>query len=78
MLSLGDFATAEKTFREALGREPRGGRAYFCLAWSLDALGRTADAQDVRARAARAWQHADANLPQMEKLRTSTAAPAQS
>ncbi|HXI31937.1 MAG TPA: hypothetical protein VNG89_26045 [Vicinamibacterales bacterium] len=76
-LSLGDFATAEKAYREALAREPGSGRAYFGVAASLDGLGRTAEAQEARVRAAKAWAHADATLPQMQKLRTSTAAPAQ-
>jgi tetratricopeptide (TPR) repeat protein len=76
-LSLGDYTTAEKAYREALGREPGSGRAYFGIAASLDGLGRTSEAQDARARAAKAWVHADANLPQVQKLRTSAAAPAQ-
>jgi tetratricopeptide (TPR) repeat protein len=76
-LATGDFATAEKAYREALKREPGSGRAYFGLAASLDGLGRATDANDARAKAAKAWSHADAHLPQMEKLRTSTAAPAQ-
>src|SRR5262249_58899460 len=76
-LATGDFATAEKAYREALGREPGSGRAYFGLAASLDGLGKTADAQQARTKAAKAWIHADQNLPQMEKLKTSTAAPAQ-
>ena len=54
-----------------------GGRAYFGLAASLDGLGRGTEAQDARAHAAKAWAHADANLPQVQKLRTSTAAPQQ-
>ena len=76
-LAAGDFATAEAAYREALKREPGSGRGYFGLAASLDGLGRTTDANDARAKAAKAWSHADPNLPQMEKLRTSTAAPAQ-
>jgi tetratricopeptide (TPR) repeat protein len=76
-LALGDAATAEKTYREALKREPGSGRAYFGLAASLEGLGRSAEAQDARSRAAKAWAHADASLPQVQKLRTSTAAPAQ-
>ena len=73
-LSLSDYATAEKEFRETLGREPGSGRAYYGLAMALDGLGRTADARDARARAAKAWANADSNLPQVQKLRTSTAA----
>ena len=73
-LALGDYATAEKEYREALGRRPGSGRAFFGLAASLEGLGKTTEA---RSRAAKAWANADANLPQMQKLRTSTAAGAQ-
>ena len=73
-LTLGDHATAEKAYREALAREPGSGRAFFGLASSLDAQGKTADALAARERAAKAWANADANLPQVQKLRTSTAA----
>ena len=76
-LALGDYATAEKAYREALAREPGSGRAYFGIAASLDGLGRAGEAQEARAHAAKAWAKADANLPQMQKLGTSTAAPAQ-
>ena len=75
-LALGDFAIAEKAYREALTREPGSGRAYFGLAASLDGVGRAADAQQALGLAAKAWANADANLPQMQKLRTSTAAEA--
>ena len=40
-LVLGDYATAEKAYREALEREPGSGRAYFGLAAALDGLGKT-------------------------------------
>jgi tetratricopeptide (TPR) repeat protein len=73
-LALGDFATAEKAYRETLGREPGSGRAFFGLATALDGLGKTADARDARSRAAKAWANADADLPQVQRLRTSTAA----
>ena len=76
-LALGDFTTAEKAYREALERESGSGRAFFGLAASLDGLGRKSEAQDARTRASKAWANADANLPQMQKLRTSTAAVAQ-
>jgi tetratricopeptide (TPR) repeat protein len=72
-LALGDFATAEKAYRETLGREPGSGRAYFGLAASLDGLGRNADARDARSHAAKAWANADADLPQVQKLRTRSA-----
>jgi tetratricopeptide (TPR) repeat protein len=73
-LALGDFATAERAYRETLGREPGSGRAFFGLATSLDGLGKAADAREARGRAAKAWANADADLPQVQKLRTSTAA----
>ena len=76
-LALGDYAAAEKAYREALKREPGSGRAFFGLAASLEGQGRTAEAQEAKGRAAKAWANADANLPQMQKLRTSTAAVAQ-
>src|SRR5580765_1459081 len=68
-LVLGDYATAEKAYREALAREPGSGRAYFGLAAALDGLGNTAEANAARMRAAKAWANADANLPQVQKLR---------
>ncbi|HEX3646397.1 MAG TPA: tetratricopeptide repeat protein, partial [Vicinamibacterales bacterium] len=72
-LALGYFATAEKSYREALEREPGSGRALFGLAAALDGQGKTTEARAARDRAAKAWANADANLPQMQKLRTSTA-----
>jgi len=76
-LALGDHATAEKGYRDALKREPGSGRAFFGLAASLDAQGRKSEAQEAKSRAAKAWANADANLPQVQQLRTSTAAVAQ-
>jgi tetratricopeptide (TPR) repeat protein len=73
-LAAGDFATAEKEYREALAREPGSGRAYFGLAAALDGLGNKADAQNARTRAAKAWAAADKDLPQMRTLKTTTAA----
>ena len=73
-LALGDFATAEHAYRETLGREPGSGRAFFGLAVSLDGLGKSSDAREARSRAAKAWANADADLPQVQKLRVSTAA----
>ena len=72
--AIGDQATAEKEYREALAREPGSGRAYFGLASALDAQGKTSDAHDARSKAAKAWANADPNLPQVQALRTSTAA----
>jgi tetratricopeptide (TPR) repeat protein len=76
-LALGDYATAEKEYREALSREPGSGRAFFGLAASLEGLGNTADAKSARERAAKAWAAADADLPQMKQLKATTAAAGQ-
>src|SRR5580765_1955140 len=73
-LALGDYATAEKEYREALSREPGSGRAYFGLAASLEGLGNSGDAKSARERAAKAWAAADADLPQMKQLKATTAA----
>jgi tetratricopeptide (TPR) repeat protein len=73
-LALGDYATAEKAYGEALGREPGSGRAFFGLAASLEGLGRIAEAREARSRAAKAWANADAGLPQVRQLRANTAA----
>jgi tetratricopeptide (TPR) repeat protein len=72
-LALGDFATAETAYRETLAREPGSGRAYIGLAAALDGLGKASDAREARNRAAKAWANADADLPQVQRLRTSTA-----
>ena len=56
---LGDHATAEKEYREALGREPGSGRAYFGLADGARRLGKTTESHDARAKAAKAWANAD-------------------
>jgi hypothetical protein len=74
-LALGDYATAEKGYREALEREPGSGRAFFGLA-ALEGQERP-PRRAPRATAPKAWANADPNLPQMQKLRTSTAAVAQ-
>jgi len=76
-LALGDYATAEKAYRDTLAREPGSGRAFFGLATALDGLGKATEASEARERAAKAWANADANLPQVQKLRTATAAPQQ-
>jgi len=72
--AMGDYATAEREYREALAREPGSGRAYFGLAASLDHEGKAAEARDARARAAKAWANADPDLPQVQALKSATAA----
>ena len=72
--ALGDHAVAEKAYREALSREPGSGRAYFGLAASLRAQGRDADAQPIAASALKAWDKADADLPQMRPASSASGA----
>jgi tetratricopeptide (TPR) repeat protein len=67
-LSMEDFATAERAYREALEREPGGGRAYFGLAAALEGLGRTEEARAIFEKAVQAWNKADLDLPQMRKV----------
>ena len=50
-LALGDYATAEKAYRETLAREPGSGRAYFGLAAALDGLGQDHRGAATRGRA---------------------------
>jgi len=69
-LGLGDYATAERAFTEALTREPGSGRALFGLAAALDGLGRASDAREMRQRAERAWDKAD---PDQRRVTTSAA-----
>ena len=52
-------------YREALAREPGSGRAYFAPATALSGLGRDADARQMAARGIKAWDKADADLPQL-------------
>src|SRR5262245_35992332 len=60
-LRLKDWKSAEIAYREALSREPGGGRAMFGLADALVGLGRRADAEKTRAEARKAWARADAD-----------------
>ena len=61
-LALGDFATAERMYREALGREPGSGRAYFGVAAALRGMNRIADAEEMAAKGSQAWDKADEDV----------------
>lgn len=67
-MALGDYAVAEKAYREALDREPGSGRAYFAIAAALKAQNKSAEAQQMTARGMKAWDKADADLPQMRTV----------
>jgi hypothetical protein len=73
-MAVGDHATAEKAYREALTREPGSGRGYFGLAASLRAQNKMAAAQEMALKGMKAWDKADPDLPQ---LRTTTNTAAQ-
>jgi tetratricopeptide (TPR) repeat protein len=58
----GNPVGAEATYRQDLARFPENGWSLFGLARSLEAQGRTGEADDVRARFAAAWASADVRL----------------
>lgn len=62
LLRAGMPAEAETAFRECLDRHPRGARALFGLAKSLQAQSRDEDAALVEAQFRKAWAHADVTL----------------
>ncbi len=58
----GQYAEAEKAFREEIKRNPRSGRALFGLAESLSRQGKETSAALVRIEFSDAWKHADHQL----------------
>jgi tetratricopeptide (TPR) repeat protein len=74
-LATGDYATAEKAYHEALSREPGSGRAYFGVAAALKAQNKTAEAQQMTAKALQAWDKADSDLPQLRNVTHTAGAP---
>jgi pimeloyl-ACP methyl ester carboxylesterase/tetratricopeptide (TPR) repeat protein len=62
LLSNGDYAPAEKAFRDELKRHPRNGRALFGLAESLKQQGNKSSAQMVWREFEDAWKDADTKL----------------
>jgi predicted Zn-dependent protease len=62
MLAAGQAADAERVYREDLAKFPQNGWSLYGLAQSLDAQGKTAEAQEVRAELERAWSDADVTL----------------
>jgi tetratricopeptide (TPR) repeat protein len=73
-LALGDFAVAEKAYREALSREPGSGRAFLAIAAALRAQNKSADAQQMQTRGLKAWAKADADLPQLRRAASTSGA----
>lgn len=72
-LAAGDFKSAEAAYRESLVREPGSGRALFGLASALRAQSRVAEAEQILTQARKAWDRADAALPQMKDARATAA-----
>lgn len=62
LLQAGRPVEAEQIFRDDLAIYPNNGWSLYGLAQSLDAQGKTAEAQQVRAQFRAAWQHADVTL----------------
>jgi tetratricopeptide (TPR) repeat protein len=62
LLRDGQFAEAEKTYREEIKRSPRNGRALFGLAEALTKQGKTTSAALVTKEFERSWDSADTKL----------------
>jgi tetratricopeptide (TPR) repeat protein len=62
LLRFGRAGEAETVYREDLERWPENGWSLFGLARSLEARGKTAEAEAARARFARTWAGADVSL----------------
>jgi len=73
-LELGDFATADRAYAEALQIEPGGGRAYIGRARALAALGKMQESESMLQKARVAWNNSDVPVPDMQALRLVKAA----
>ncbi len=62
LLRDGQYAEAEKTYREEIKRSPRNGRALFGLAEALNKQGKTTSAELVRREFESAWLGSDTKL----------------
>jgi pimeloyl-ACP methyl ester carboxylesterase/tetratricopeptide (TPR) repeat protein len=62
LLTSGEYAAAEKAFRDELKRHPRNGRALFGLSESLKQQGKQSSAQMVWREYEEAWKAAEAKL----------------
>jgi tetratricopeptide (TPR) repeat protein len=68
LLEAGRPEEAERAYREDLDRFRENGWSLFGLAQSLQAQGRSAEAESIRARFAKAWQRADVILRSSRSL----------
>ncbi|WP_309229912.1 tetratricopeptide repeat protein [Oscillatoria sp. FACHB-1407] len=62
LLQAGRYAEAEQTYRDDLATYPNNGWSLYGLAQSVQAQGRTDEAQAIRAQFEEAWRHADVTL----------------
>jgi pimeloyl-ACP methyl ester carboxylesterase/predicted Zn-dependent protease len=62
LLSDGQFAEAEKVYRDELAKHPRNGRALFGLAEALRKQGKTDSAAMVQREFEKSWEKADTRL----------------
>ncbi|HLM00606.1 MAG TPA: alpha/beta fold hydrolase [Pyrinomonadaceae bacterium] len=62
LLINGEYAEAEKVYRDELAKHPRSGRALFGLAEALNKQSKTASAQIVRREFEKAWEKAETKL----------------
>ena len=76
LLRDGQYAEAEKTYREEIKRNRRNGRALFGLAAALEKQGKTSSAELVRREFADAWANADTKLSSEQLVGPSKPAPA--
>lgn len=74
LLRDGQYAEAEKTYREEIKRSPRNGRALFGLAEALEKQGKSSSAALVRKEFEQAWANADTKLTADALLGKSVAA----
>jgi len=59
LLEIGKTVEAESVYRESLVKHPNNGWSFFGLEQALRAQGRMAEAEEARARFAKAWDRAD-------------------
>jgi tetratricopeptide (TPR) repeat protein len=71
-LELKRWKEAEEFFRAALERDPGSGRALFGIAEALKGAGKASEAKEILGRFTRAWSHADPDLPEMQRAKTSS------
>jgi len=70
----GDWAMAESTARDMIRHDPNYAGGYFALALVAERAGDSAGAQKQFAMAARLWEKADSDLPELHTIHQATAA----